>query len=184
MKRKRNTRASDRRRRVALFSSEIHRNTVIVFDFKEALSFEGETGFYCQYSAVRTNSIFRKLEENGLENATKPFRPERPKNFRGFSRLKANEIWSITFASRLEETIAQAATATEPAILAKYKFNLAKAFNLFYHNHKILRKKTRQTRRSDRHGRYNPPPVDRGFEYSGHRSAGKNVNICSELASA
>ena len=41
-------------------------------------------------------------------------------------------------ASRLEETVEQAAAANEPAILAKYTFNLAKAFNLFYHNHKIL----------------------------------------------
>jgi arginyl-tRNA synthetase len=38
----------------------------------------------------------------------------------------------------LDETIAQAAAANEPAILAKYTFQLAKAFNLFYHNHKIL----------------------------------------------
>ncbi len=50
-----------------------------------------------------------------------------------------NEIWAlITLASRLEETISQAVAATEPAILAKYTFGLAKAFNLFYHNHKIL----------------------------------------------
>ena len=41
-------------------------------------------------------------------------------------------------ASRLEETVAQAAAQNEPAILAKYAFNLAKGFNLFYHNHKIL----------------------------------------------
>src|SRR5204862_6210077 len=37
------------------------RNSVIAFDFKEALSFEGETGPYCQYATVRANSIFRKL---------------------------------------------------------------------------------------------------------------------------
>ena len=43
------------------FLLKFTRNTVIAFDFKEALSFEGETGPYCQYAAVRTNSIFRKL---------------------------------------------------------------------------------------------------------------------------
>src|SRR5205085_4657428 len=47
------------------FLSKFTRNTVIVFDFKEALSFEGETGLFCQYSAVRANSIFRKLEAKG-----------------------------------------------------------------------------------------------------------------------
>ena len=41
-------------------------------------------------------------------------------------------------ASRLEETVRAAAAANEPAILAKYTFTLAKAFNLFYHNHKII----------------------------------------------
>ena len=43
------------------FLLKFTRNTVIAFDFKEALSFEGETGPYCQYAAVRANSIFRKL---------------------------------------------------------------------------------------------------------------------------
>jgi arginyl-tRNA synthetase len=41
-------------------------------------------------------------------------------------------------ASRLEDSVRQAALANEPAILAKYTFTLAKAFNLFYHNHKII----------------------------------------------
>ena len=44
----------------------------------------------------------------------------------------------VVLASRLEETVEQAAKQNEPAILAKYAFQLAKAFNLFYHNHKIL----------------------------------------------
>ncbi len=41
-------------------------------------------------------------------------------------------------ASRLDETVSNSINASEPAILAKYTFNLAKAFNLFYHNHKII----------------------------------------------
>ncbi|HEU4596428.1 MAG TPA: arginine--tRNA ligase, partial [Pyrinomonadaceae bacterium] len=45
------------------------RNSVIVFDFQEALSFEGETGPYCQYAAVRANSIFRKLDAPAVERA-------------------------------------------------------------------------------------------------------------------
>jgi arginyl-tRNA synthetase len=44
----------------------------------------------------------------------------------------------LVLASRLDETVEQAAKANEPAVLAKYAFNLAKGFNLFYHNHKIL----------------------------------------------
>ena len=48
------------------FLLKFTRNSVIAFDFKEALSFEGETGPYCQYAAVRANSIFRKLDEPTL----------------------------------------------------------------------------------------------------------------------
>src|SRR4029079_8820256 len=46
------------------FLLKFTRNTVIVFDFKEALSFDGEIGAFCQYSAVRANSLFRKLEQS------------------------------------------------------------------------------------------------------------------------
>ncbi len=119
------------------FLLKFTRNTVIVFDFKEALSFEGETGCFCQYSAVRANSIFRKLDENALENSKLQIsnsKSEVAEILNG-----ENEIWAlITLASRIEETISQAVLTTEPAILAKYTFGLAKAFNLFYHNHKIL----------------------------------------------
>src|SRR2546423_7418493 len=48
------------------FLLKFTRNSVIAFDFKEALSFEGETGPYCQYAAVRANSIFRKLEATSV----------------------------------------------------------------------------------------------------------------------
>jgi arginyl-tRNA synthetase len=113
------------------------KNTVVVFDFKEALSFEGETGVYCQYTAVRTNSIFRKAGENALETAVKTI-AENPSEAAEILN-SADDIWAlITNAARLEEVIAQCVAATEPAILAKYTFGLAKAFNLFYHHHRIL----------------------------------------------
>lgn len=128
------------------FLLKFTRNTVIVFDFKEALSFEGETGVFCQYSAVRANSIFRKLSETDanckfetldLESVAEIFKGE-----------NGNEIWSMwILAARLEETIANAVNANEPAILAKYAFNLAKAFNLFYYNHKIIAEENDTKRR-------------------------------------
>ncbi|HEX6278657.1 MAG TPA: DALR anticodon-binding domain-containing protein, partial [Pyrinomonadaceae bacterium] len=125
------------------FLLKFTRNTVIVFDFKEALSFEGETGCFCQYSAVRANSIFRKLAEAGenLDDALALVRDD-SKTPAVFDGEGSDDIWAmLTLASRLEETVAQAATANEPAILAKYTFSLAKQFNLFYHNHKILPEK-------------------------------------------
>jgi arginyl-tRNA synthetase len=122
------------------FLLKFTRNTIVVFDFKEALAFEGETGVFCQYSAVRANSIFRKLEEAG-ENLTKIKSriTDSAETAEIFASEAGNEIWSLlVLANRLEEVLAYAANANEPAILAKYAFNLAKTFNLFYHNHKIL----------------------------------------------
>ncbi len=122
------------------FLLKFTRTTVIVFDFKEALSFEGETGVFCQYSAVRANSIFRKLADNSetIEDAHTHL-ADREKVSSFFAAEAGTGIWSMMLtAARLDETIAQAAAATEPAILAKYTFNLAKAFNLFYRNYKII----------------------------------------------
>ncbi|MGQ0540827.1 MAG: arginine--tRNA ligase [Blastocatellia bacterium] len=131
------------------FLLKFTRTTVIVFDFKEALSFEGETGCFCQYSAVRANSIFRKLNERGepvedllaaLSNSAKVAEV--------FSSENGSDIWSmLVLASRLADTVEQAANHNEPAILAKYAFSLAKAFNLFYHNHKIIAE-TDETKRA------------------------------------
>ncbi|MFL6375361.1 MAG: arginine--tRNA ligase [Pyrinomonadaceae bacterium] len=123
------------------FLLKFTRNTVIVFDFKEALSFDGETGLFCQYSAVRANSIFRKLAESDSVDPSK--RRLLACESSALNDLLSGEvgtdIWSlITLASRLEETVNSAATANEPAILAKYTFNLAKAFNAFYRDHKII----------------------------------------------
>ena len=122
------------------FLLKFTRNTIIVFDFKEALATDGETGTFCQYSAVRANAIFRKLAAQGL--TMDKFRAildqeDEVKVILGGE--SGNEIWSlITLSGRLKETIRQAAVQNEPAILAKYTFSLAKAFNLFYHHHKIL----------------------------------------------
>ncbi len=131
------------------FLLKFTRNTVIVFDFNEALALEGETGVFCQYSAVRANSIFRKLADKGetISNFTSQIsNVELVSEI--FNAEDGNDIWSmVVLAARLEETIAQAANAVEPAILAKYTFSLAKAFNLFYHNHKIITE-TNETKRA------------------------------------
>jgi len=122
------------------FLLKFTRNTVIVFDFKEALSFDGETGAFCQYSAVRANSIFRKFEEQGgsVDSCRQQLTDE-AKISEILSGELGDDVWSmLAMASRLQETIEQSAIATEPAILAKYTFNLGKAFNLFYRNHKII----------------------------------------------
>lgn len=122
------------------FLLKFTRTTVIVFDFKEALSFEGETGCFCQYSAVRANSIFRKLAERGESvDDIKRSLSDHSAIAEVFGSESGSDVWSmLVLASRLDETVQQSANANEPSILAKYTFNLAKSFNLFYHHHKIL----------------------------------------------
>ncbi|HKQ99868.1 MAG TPA: arginine--tRNA ligase [Pyrinomonadaceae bacterium] len=129
------------------FLLKFTRNSVIAFDFKEALSFEGETGPYCQYSAVRANSIFRKLDAAAQADAFEKIRRAGAvddggvrEEVRGVLEGESgDEIWSlVTLAARLDEVVAQAVSAAEPALVAKYTFNLARAFNLFYHRHKII----------------------------------------------
>ena len=123
------------------FLLKFTRNSVIAFDFKEALSFEGETGPYCQYAAVRANSIFRKLDESAQKEAKEQL--QSTDHDAGINQAlegeTGTEIWSLIMsAQRLDEVIAQCAATAEPANLAKYTFNLARAFNLFYHRHRII----------------------------------------------
>jgi arginyl-tRNA synthetase len=110
------------------------RNSIISFDFKEALAFEGETGPYIQYSIVRANSIFRKLEEADIATpGIESFPRER------VNQLLGEELWELCyFATQFGQVIRSAALALEPAHLAKWAFQLAQKFNLFYHKHHIL----------------------------------------------
>jgi arginyl-tRNA synthetase len=127
------------------FLLKFTRNSIIAFDFKEALAFEGETGTYCQNAAVRANSIFRKLGDEPLSTARELVAsvPTDPAIAAGISEFlgteAGTEVWTlIMLAERLDEVIKQAASSAEPANLAKYAFTLARAFNLFYHRHRII----------------------------------------------
>jgi arginyl-tRNA synthetase len=126
------------------FLLKFTRNSVIAFDFQEALSFEGETGPYCQYAAVRTNSIFRKLGPELVTEAARVLDEiETDSDIRGkvstaLSGEDGTEIWSLVMlAERLDEVIQQCKVSAEPANLAKYTFTLAKAFSRFYSRYHI-----------------------------------------------
>jgi arginyl-tRNA synthetase len=111
------------------------RNTVIAFDFKEALSFDGETGPYVQYAIVRANNIFRKLEEANEA----PWISSADEDKFGAFLAGHDDIWEIAYqAARLPEVVRQVATSLELSQLSKYAFHLAQKFNLFYHKYHIL----------------------------------------------
>ncbi len=118
------------------FLLKFTRTTVIAFDFQEALSFEGETGPYVQYAAVRARNIFRKLEDRG--EAKPDFARELSRE--AFARQLANEeLWQFLLAaSKADSAVERAVTAGEPAHVAKYAFQLAQTFNNFYHGYQVL----------------------------------------------
>jgi len=122
------------------FLLKFTRNSIISFDLKEALSFDGETGPYLQYSVVRANAIFRKLTDAGIVvNASdiQAFSLERLSEL--LSGEHGDALWSVIYlAERLADVVRGAVAALEPAVVAKWAFQLAQRFNIFYHNYHIL----------------------------------------------
>jgi arginyl-tRNA synthetase len=117
------------------FMLKYTRNSVIAFDFQEALSFEGETGPYVQYATVRAKNILRKLKSRGEELP----------DFSRLSReamarqLADEQCWQLLVAaSKRESAIERAVASGEPSHVARYAFQLAQAFSNFYHLYPVL----------------------------------------------
>lgn len=102
-----------------------NREKDIIFDWKEMLNFEGETGPYVQYTYARGKSILRKAGEvNGSID---------------FSKItSAEEFELVKLISRLQDAILAAIDKLEPSILTRHVIEIAKAFNKFYNAHSIL----------------------------------------------
>ena len=118
------------------FMLKYTRNSVIAFDFKDALSFEGETGPYLQYAVVRTRSIFRKAETTAEQALTELAGVE----IDGMLDGEENEaIWAVWLrAGKTSLLLEQCIQTAEPAYLAKHAFQLAQEFSNFYRKHHIL----------------------------------------------
>jgi arginyl-tRNA synthetase len=118
------------------FMLRFSRNTVIAFDFKDALSFEGETGPYVQYAIVRAANIFRKANIAEAESLAAIATLDVGALLDTEEGSSLWETWLL--ASKLTLLIEQCIATAEPAYLAKYAFQLAQQFNNFYHRHHIL----------------------------------------------
>jgi arginyl-tRNA synthetase len=111
------------------------RNTIIAFDFEDALKAEGETGPYCQYAVVRIRGIRRKgaeVQGTRAEITAAGLRKflEGPENA---------DVWELLVHAGSLNAVSEASIAAqEPAFITKYAFQLAQAFNNFYHKHHIL----------------------------------------------
>jgi arginyl-tRNA synthetase len=118
------------------FMLKFTRNSVIAFDFHEALSFEGETGPYVQYAAVRAGNILRKFVDRGgrVPEFAAVLNPD------SLARSFANDdLWQLLLlASKADSAIERAVSSGEPAHVAKYAFQLAQSFNNFYHGTSVI----------------------------------------------
>jgi arginyl-tRNA synthetase len=119
------------------FMLKFTRNSVIAFDFKDALSFEGETGPYIQYAVVRARNIFRKADTTPEAELAKLAGLA---EFGAFLEGEdAEDIWALWLrAARRTLVLEQCIATSEPAYLAKHAFQLAQEFTNFYHKHHIL----------------------------------------------
>jgi arginyl-tRNA synthetase len=126
------------------FMLKFTRSSVIAFDFQEALSFEGETGPYVQYAAVRARNILRKFEERGQRLPDFPALLEPEAMAR---QLASEDLWQLLLAaSKADTAIVRAVAGGEPAHVAKYAFQLAQAFNAFYHDYPVIHEKDPEKR--------------------------------------
>ncbi len=119
------------------FMLRFNRNTILAFDFKDALSFEGETGPYVQYAIVRAANIFRKAETSAAQALAQL--PDPAALAATLNTEEGNSLWETWLAaSRLTALLEQTISSAEPALLTRYAFQLAQQFNTFYHRHHIL----------------------------------------------
>ena len=136
---------------IRYFMLKFSRGKLIVFDMEEALSFEGETGPYLQYAAVRAGNILNRLRDaDGLSEADVvggldglPL-----DELQASTDPDAHDLWALVFeASRLDDIVEQTVRALEFSVLAKYTFGLAQLFNAFYHRYPILKEEDQARRR-------------------------------------
>ena len=119
-------------------------NRVIAFDFDEALSFEGESGPYLQYSLVRAKNIRRRLQQEGIaaditaeEAAAVP------------EELWSEDLWDLVLeVAQTGETVEKATENLELSLIARHALEIAQRFNTLYHRNPILQEKDPQVRAS------------------------------------
>ena len=117
------------------------RNRVLAFDFDEALAFEGDTGPYLQYSAVRAAKIFDKLAAQGLAGSAEA-------DAAAVAGLEfPDDLWDLALAcARVPEMAGKAVNALEFSLLAGHARELAQSFHKLYHEHPVLHAPDEATR--------------------------------------
>ena len=105
----------------------------MLFNPKESIDFNGNTGPFIQYTHARIMSILRKADEQGISAALED----------GVS-LSPKEVRLVKLISAYPQKVAEAADALSPALIANYCYELSKEFNQYYHDTTILREPDRK----------------------------------------
>lgn len=117
---------------VIFFALSNNRIKDITFSYDKVLTFDGETGPYVQYTNARARSILRKAGVLANE-LNKPFTTE---ELEGLSGKEGEEL--ISLISRFRATVSDAVQKYEPSIVTRYVIEVAKSFNRYYLNNRIL----------------------------------------------
>lgn len=124
---------------VRYFLIKFSRGKIIAFDIDEALSFEGESGPYLQYSTVRAMNVLNKLHtRDGIDEAALVSQWAALESTSLTRPTEGDDLWNLALeAARLDDAVDTSVRTLEPSVLAKYTFGLAQAFNAFYHRYQI-----------------------------------------------
>ena len=120
------------------FMLKFGRNKVIAFDFDEALTFEGDSGPYLQYSTVRVQNIFRKMKERGVD----PLIDEQSLDRLTLTEGLTDEMWELVrLSAEMPAAIRRAVDSLELSVVTHQLLEMAQKFNSFYHKYPILNEK-------------------------------------------
>jgi arginyl-tRNA synthetase len=125
---------------IKYFDLSHNRKTEIVFTWDKALSFEGNTGPYLQYTHARIHGILRKLGSGVVAQFIGPSEPDKSGNYSG------QELSVLRKLIQFPEVLTQAASDYLPNLLCNYLFELSQSFNSFYQEVPVLQEKDDQLR--------------------------------------
>ena len=109
----------------------------IVFNPRESIDFNGNTGPFIQYTYARIRSVFRKGEEREITI---------PEKLAGHYLPNDKETTLVRLLAKFPEVRKDAAASYSPALVANYAYEVAKAFNQFYHDYSILNEENTEAR--------------------------------------
>lgn len=125
------------------FIIKVDPKKTMLFDPKESIDFNGNTGPFIQYTHARIKSILRKAASEGFEKAVVSADVVKNGNV---SYLLPKEIEIIKLLNTFPVVIKEAGDAHSPAVVANYAYELAKEFNQYYHDVTILKEENQAAR--------------------------------------